>query len=59
MVFSANSLLTIINEILDYSKAEAGKLTLDPIPFNLSETVDDVVNLFDGEAKEKGIKVVL
>jgi len=36
---SGDALLVIINDILDYSKIEAGKMSLDPIPFNISDAV--------------------
>ena len=42
---SANNLLTIINDVLDFSKLEAGKLVLEHIPFALRETLDEVVVL--------------
>jgi two-component system, NarL family, sensor histidine kinase BarA len=42
---SAQDLLGIINDILDYSKIEAGKLTLDCIPLNLRACIDEVVAL--------------
>jgi len=41
-MFSAGSLLTIINDILDYSKIEAGKLEVDPIAFSLRNIVEKV-----------------
>src|SRR5262245_18431649 len=40
---SADSLLTIINDILDYSKIEAGKLDVDPIEFRLRDTLADLL----------------
>ena len=52
---SADSLLTIINDILDFSKMEAGKLSLDPIEFNLRESIDDTMRTFASRAKQKKI----
>jgi PAS domain S-box-containing protein len=42
---SGDNLLALINEILDFSKIEAGKLRLDPVPANLSNLVDEVIDL--------------
>ncbi|MEH0875182.1 two-component sensor histidine kinase BarA [Pectobacterium cacticida] len=56
---SANNLLTIINDVLDFSKLEAGKLTLEDIPFSLHNTVDDVVMLLAHTAHEKGLELTL
>ena len=50
------SLLTIINDILDISKIEAGKLTLESIPFALKETVEEVAALMAPLAAEAGIE---
>ncbi|MBF0100945.1 MAG: response regulator [Desulfobacterales bacterium] len=51
---SADSLLTIINDILDYSKIEAGKLDFEILDFNLRTTVEDVTDLLSIKAEEKG-----
>lgn len=56
---SAESLLSILNDILDLSKLEAGKLDVVPTTFDLMECVSDVVNLFKPEAKAKGIRLEL
>ncbi len=53
---STNSLLTIINDILDISKIEAGKLGLESVPFLLREAVQDVAVLLTSAASEKGIQ---
>ncbi|HWX20719.1 MAG TPA: response regulator [Candidatus Binatia bacterium] len=56
---SAESLLSIINEVLDFSKLEAGKLTLDAHPFDLQSEVEQVGELFAPRAAEKGVELVL
>ncbi len=43
---SANNLVFILNDILDLNKVEAGKLELDVKPFSISETIDNVINIF-------------
>lgn len=52
---SADALLTILNDILDFSQIEARKLVLEDVPFNLSQVVKELVNLFTNLAKEKSI----
>ena len=52
---SADSLLVIINDILDFSKMEAGKLSLDPIEFDLSARIDDIMRLLAPRAAQKKI----
>jgi two-component system, sensor histidine kinase and response regulator len=42
---SGNVVIGIINDILDFTKIEAGKIELEEIPFFLGDTVDDVINL--------------
>jgi len=54
---SARSLLDLLNDVLDFSKIESGQLSIEKIPFNLSEVLDDVVNLFTTTATEKGINL--
>lgn len=56
---SANNLLTIINDVLDFSKLEAGKLILESIPFPLRNTLDDVVTLLAHAAHDKGLELTL
>lgn len=57
IVLSAKSLLTLINDILDLAKIEAGKLELEHLPFDLAEVVDNVAAMFRIPAKEKGVRV--
>ena len=52
---ASNHLLTLINDILDISKVESGKLTLSPLTFSIVETVQNLVNLSQPMIKEKNI----
>ncbi len=52
---SADNLLGIINDILDYSKVDAGMLLLDNEPFDLKNCVEDVVSLLEHSAKDAGL----
>jgi two-component system sensor histidine kinase/response regulator len=52
---SADSLLTIINDILDVSKLEAGKVELESVDFNLGDIVDDAVELLSPRAAAKAL----
>ncbi len=56
---SANNLLTIINDVLDFSKLEAGKLLLESIPFPLRNLLDEVVTLLAHSAHDKGLELTL
>ncbi len=55
---SAENLLTIINDILDYSKIEAGKLSLNRMDFDLQVTLEDVLELLGTQASAKNIELV-
>ncbi|MEX0346056.1 MAG: ATP-binding protein [Rhizobiaceae bacterium] len=52
---SGRSLLNIINDILDMSKIESGRLQLEETPFSLDELIEDTVSLFSARAREKGL----
>ena len=54
---SAEALLTIINDILDLSKLEAGKIELEHIEFNLPTLVEEVCALMSGRAYAKGLEL--
>jgi two-component system sensor histidine kinase/response regulator len=56
---ASKSLLGILNDILDLSKIEAGKLEIKPVSFNLEEVLDNVVALFAPELAEKKIDIVV
>ena len=55
---SGDSLLAIINDILDYSKIEAGKFDLENIDFDLRAAMDEVTDLVAVKAHEKGLEYV-
>ncbi len=55
---SAQALLSVINDILDLSKIEAGKLTLERIEFDLQEVVDDIVEMFGHRAESRGLTLL-
>ncbi|SEV88576.1 histidine kinase [Aliiroseovarius sediminilitoris] len=56
---SGEALLTIINDVLDYSKIEAAKLTLQPEEFDLERVILDVVTLLQPAVQEKGIRLIV
>jgi signal transduction histidine kinase/CheY-like chemotaxis protein/HPt (histidine-containing phosphotransfer) domain-containing protein len=54
---SAEALLAVINDILDYSKIEAGRLELEFIDFELRHLLEDVVSLLAGTAQAKSLEL--
>ena len=54
---SADSLLNIINDILDYSNIEAGKLDLEHIPFDVRFTAEDLATLFAARAQSQSLEL--
>ena len=55
---SGESLLGIINDILDYSKIEAGRMSLENIDFDLEQIINDCLHLFSGDAHKRNIEFV-
>ena len=53
---AGNHLLTLINDILDISKVESGKLQLSPLTFSIVETVENLVNISQPMIKEKNLE---
>ncbi|MCA9639058.1 MAG: response regulator [Polyangiaceae bacterium] len=54
---SADALLTVINDVLDFSRIEAGKLDLDSAPFDVRTVVDEVMRSLALRAHEKGLEL--
>ena len=48
----------MLNDILDYSKIEAGKLEIESIDFDLRESVEEVMQLFAESAHQKGLELL-
>lgn len=54
---SGTGLLVILNDVLDFSKIESGRLDLERLPFEIPRCVDDVIALFSGRATAKGLQM--
>ncbi|MEO0581829.1 MAG: ATP-binding protein [Bacteroidota bacterium] len=54
---SSQNLLALLNDILDYSRVEAGKLELEIRTFNVKELLDEIIALFTIAAQEKGLEL--
>ncbi len=52
---SGHHLLSLINAVLDMSKIESGQVELEPVSFDLRELVDDLINMMQRRAEEKGL----
>ncbi|WP_254442176.1 response regulator [Duganella vulcania] len=56
---AGQSLLEIINDVLDFSKIESGKLELEALPFDLPDTLSQLADLFAWRAAERGLELVI
>ncbi|MFZ4077655.1 MAG: ATP-binding protein, partial [Legionellaceae bacterium] len=56
--YSAQDLLSIINDLLDYSKIDAGKLHLDAMPLDIRSCIDDALILLNPNAQKKGLDLI-
>lgn len=56
---SANSLLTLVNDVLDYAKLEEGRMPINPEPFSLRDMVNDSIELLAANAFEKQLELAL
>jgi signal transduction histidine kinase len=59
IIFSANNLLNIVNDILDYSKIEAGKITFEQIEIDIPGLAGNLVTSLQSAASDKGIVLIL
>ncbi len=55
---SAEGLLVVINDILDYSKIEAGKLTIELHPFDLQQSIEVAIEVLSPRAQEKNVPLI-
>jgi len=54
---AASALLAIVNDVLDFSKLEAGEIRIEPRPTDVRAVMRDTVNLFSGKSAEKGLRL--
>ncbi len=55
---SARSLLGVLNDILDFSRIEAGKLHMESAKLDIRDVIESVMDMFGGQAAQKGIEIV-
>jgi two-component system sensor histidine kinase/response regulator len=55
---AARRLLALLNDLLDFSKVEAGKLEVEAVPFVLEQTLDEVLALHTLDAEKKGLEIL-
>ncbi|MET0265050.1 MAG: PAS domain-containing protein [Duganella sp.] len=55
---ATQSLLAVVNDVLDFSRVEAGQLLLEHAPFNLQQILDSISVMISGSAADKGIELV-
>jgi signal transduction histidine kinase/ActR/RegA family two-component response regulator len=58
LIRSGDGLMTVLNDILDISKIEAGKLSLEAVPFDLADLSRRAATLWRGFAAEKGLELI-
>ncbi len=56
---AASALLAIVNDVLDFSKLEAGEIRIEPRPTDVEAVMRDTVHLFSGKSVEKGLGLTL
>ena len=56
---SGEALLAVINDILDFSRIEAGKLPIESVAFDLRQVVEEVAEMLEANAEERGLDLIL
>jgi signal transduction histidine kinase len=56
---AGSTLLGLVNDILDFSKIEAGKMEIIPVDYDLSSVINDLVNMIQTRADDKGLQLIL
>jgi signal transduction histidine kinase/CheY-like chemotaxis protein/HPt (histidine-containing phosphotransfer) domain-containing protein len=56
---SGDTMLTLLNDILDYSKIEKGAIDIENIPLTLRSLIQSVATLMSGRAKDKGLDIII
>lgn len=56
---AGNTLMGLVNNILDFSKIEAGRIDIIPVEYDMASVVNDLVNMIQGRADEKGLELEL
>ncbi len=57
--FSADVLLALVNDVLDFSKLESGNMSIENTAFNLTDSIEQTVDLISIEANKKGLEVLV
>ncbi|MDZ4666862.1 MAG: ATP-binding protein [bacterium] len=55
---SGDSLIVLINDILDLAKVDAGKMEFEKIPFNMASSIGVMLHLFDSKIREKNLSLI-
>jgi len=56
---SGEALLTVINDVLDFSKLEAGKMLIESVPFDLRQVIEDVIEMLAPQTEDRELDLVL
>lgn len=56
---AGKTLLGLVNDILDSSKLEAGKMEILPVEYDLASMVNDLINMIEVKAKDKGLELII